>query len=355
MDKLSYHFNKKKLPGKTPGTYLYHYPCAPADRPNFYMGGKAYAVIEVTEREWQALRELDRLEYNNTHRYLRHTTPIRYNVDEDALTPEQQEKRLDKSEPFTDLIHDRLDEERALAALSKKQRHIVYLYKRKDMTQAEIAEQLGVTQGYVSSVLQKAEDVILRYHGGDDRDLIAWQYWEQFVKKGEMPQYTDVLLEFVLRALLHDLTHILPWFYSLGELMRFLLKSYLFDNDKITEEIKSYLASAEDEERAHFEEYYGEQPELVGGIYVRLRQEVTRRKEARLHDSDKLYDGIASAVKKIADRLHMTAEEYIKQRFYPFLAAWRNKRITAFRKHFAKKYKFFSGRGNISRLPVACK
>ena len=337
MDKLAYHLNKKKLPGKTPGTYLYYYPCDPADRPNFYMGGKAYAVIEVTEREWQALRELDRLEYNNTHRYLRHTTPIRYNVDEDALTPEQQEKRLDKSEPFTDLIHDRLDEERALAALSKKQRHIVYLYKRKDMTQAEIAEQLGVTQGYVSSVLQKAEDVILRYHGGDDRDLIAWQYWEQFVKKGEMPQYTDVLLEFVLRALLHDLTHILPWFYSLGEFMRFLLKSYLFENDKIAAEIKSYLASAEDEERTHFEEYYGEQPELVGGIYVRLRREVARRKEARLHHSDKLYDGIASAVRKVAERLHMTAEEYIKQRFYLFLAAWRNKRITAFRKHFAKK------------------
>lgn len=186
-------------------------------------------------------------------------------------------------------------------------------------------------------MLQKAEDVILRYHGGDDRDLIAWQYWEQFMKKGEMPQYTDVLLEFVLRALLHDLAVILPWFYSLGVLMRFLLKSYLFDNDKITDEIKGYLASAEDEERAHFEEYYGEQPELIGGIYVRLRQEVARRKEARLHDSDKLYDGIASAVQKIADLLHMTTEEYIRQRFYPFLAAWRNKRIKAFRKHFGKK------------------
>ena len=209
------------------------------------MGGKAYAVIEVTEREWQALRELDRLEYHNTHRYLRHTKPIRYNVDEDALTPAQQEKRLDKSEPFTNLIHDRLDEERALAALSKKQRHIVYLYKRKDMTQSEIAEQLGVTQGYVSSVLQKAEDIIRRYYGGDDRGLIAWQYWEQFVKKGEMPQYTDVLLEFVLRALLHDLAVILPWFYSLGEFMRFLLKSYLFDDDKITGEIEVYLAAAD--------------------------------------------------------------------------------------------------------------
>ena len=337
MDKLSYHFNKKRLPGKTPNTYLYHYPCDPADRPNCYMGGKAYAVIEVTEREWQALRELDRLEYNNTHRYLRHTTPIRYNVDEDALTPQQQEKRLDKSEPFTDLIHDRLDEDRALSSLSRKQRHIVYLYKRKDMTQTEIAEQLGVTQGYASSVLKKAEEVIRHYNSGDDRDLIVRQYWEQFMQRGEMPQFTDVLLEFILRAMICDLARILPWFYSLGEFMRFLLKSYLFDNESIAGEIADYLAATDEEERLHFEKYYGEQPELIGGIYVRLMREVDRRGEARMRDSNKLYDGIASAVKKMADRFHMTTEEYIEQRFYPFLTAWRNKRIKAFQKYFGKK------------------
>lgn len=337
MDKLVYHYNKNKLPGKTHGTFLYYYPSYPKDAPNLYMGGRAYAVIEVTEREWQALRELDRLEYNNTHKYLRHTTPIRYRVDEDALSPKQQEKRLDKSAPFSEAIYARIDEERALAALSKRQRHIVYLYKQRDMTQAKIAALLGVTQGYVSSVLKKAEEVRRRYNSGDDRELIVRQYWEQFMQRGEMPQFTDVLLEFILRVLLQDLALILPWFYSLGEFIRFLLKSYLFDNDKITEEIKSYLASADDEERTHFEEHYSEQTELVGGIYVRLMREIDRRRETRLHNSDKLYDGIASAVKKVADRLHMTMEEYVRQRFYPFLATWRNKRITAFRKHFAKK------------------
>ena len=129
MDKLAYHYNKKKLPGKTHGTFLYYYPCDPKDTPNLYMGGKAYAVVEVTEQEWQALRELDRLEYNNTHKYFCHTTPIRYRVDEDALTPNQQEKRLDKCEPFSDRIHTRIDEERALATLSKRRQYIVYLYR----------------------------------------------------------------------------------------------------------------------------------------------------------------------------------------------------------------------------------
>ena len=337
MEKLAYHYNKKKIPGKGIGTFLYYYPCDPADTPNLYMGGKAYAVVEVTEREWQALRELDRLEYNNTHKYFRHTTPIRYRVDEDALTSKQQEKRLDKREPFSDLIHTRIDEERALAALSKKQRRIVFLYRQKDMTQAQITAQLGVTQGYVSSVLKKAEDVIRRYDSGDDRELIVRQCWEQFMQKGDMPQFTDVLLEFILRAMICDLVRILPWFYSLGEFVRFLLKSYLFDNDKIAGEVTDYLATSNEEERTHFEEYYREQPELVGGVYVRLMREVDRRREARLRDSNKLYDGIASAVKKMADRFHMTTEEYIEQRFFPFLAAWRNKRIKAFQKYFGKK------------------
>lgn len=337
MDKLSYHYNKRKLPGKTPGCYLYRYPCDSADSPDCYIGGKPYAVIEVSENEWRALRELDRLEYNNAHKYLRHTTPIRHDVDEDMLPPKRLKKRLDRSEPFTDIVHARLDEESALSALSRRQRHIVFLYKRKDMSQAEIAKRLGVTQGYISSGLQKAEEAIRRYDAGDDRDIIVWQYWEQFVKKGEMPQYTDVVLEFIVRALLGDLAVFLPWFYSLSDFIRFLLKSYLFDDDKITGEIEVYLAAADNEERTHYTDFYGDLPELIGGIYIRLKRETERRREMRLHDSDKLYDGIVSAVKKIAERFHMTAEEYFQTRFYPFLAAWRNKRIAGFRQYYQKK------------------
>lgn len=336
MDKLAYHFNKKKLPGKTPGTYLYYYPCDPADRPDKWLGGKAFAVVEVNEREWRALRELDRLEYNNTHKYLRHTTPIRYTIDEDALTPKQQEKRLDRNEPFTHFVHDRLDKERALSVLTRRQRHIYRLYHHDDMTQTEIARRLGVTQGYVSTTLQKAEDAI-RHSDGVDRDRIAWQYWEQFVRKGEMPQFTDVALEYILRRLIGDIVRFLPWFYSLGDLMRFLIKCFLFDNEKLTTEISLYLAEADDEERVHYNDYYGELPELVGGTYVRLQWEIARRKELRLHDSDKLYDGIATAVEKMAARFHMTAWEYFEKRFYPFLAAWRNKRAAAFLRFYKKK------------------
>ncbi|MCM1289584.1 MAG: hypothetical protein NC132_02895 [Corallococcus sp.] len=64
MDKLAYHFNKKKKPANTEGKFLYYYPCDPEDNPDAWFGDKCYIVIEVTEQEWEALRELDRLEYN---------------------------------------------------------------------------------------------------------------------------------------------------------------------------------------------------------------------------------------------------------------------------------------------------
>ena len=88
MDKLAYHFNKKKKPAKTEGKFLYYYPCDAEDNPDVWFGPKAYIVIEVSEQEWEALFELDRLEYNNTHKYQRHTYRIS-NKDEEVLTPKQ--------------------------------------------------------------------------------------------------------------------------------------------------------------------------------------------------------------------------------------------------------------------------
>lgn len=76
MDKLAYHCNKKKLPAKTEGKYLYYYPCADTEQADVQMGGRGYIVVEVTGQEWEALIELDRIDYNNEHKYVRHTTPM---------------------------------------------------------------------------------------------------------------------------------------------------------------------------------------------------------------------------------------------------------------------------------------
>lgn len=61
MDKLAYHFNKKKIPAETEGKYLYYYPCDDLENATVRMGKDGYIVIEVTEKEWEALFELDRI------------------------------------------------------------------------------------------------------------------------------------------------------------------------------------------------------------------------------------------------------------------------------------------------------
>ena len=43
-----------------------------------------FCVIEVTEKEWEALFELDRFEYNNWHKYYRHNEP--FPKDEELLS-----------------------------------------------------------------------------------------------------------------------------------------------------------------------------------------------------------------------------------------------------------------------------
>ena len=77
MDKLAYHYNKKKLSAKTAGKYLYYYPYADIKNATAYMGGRGFITIEVTEKEWEALIELEKL----------NTTTIINTFDTPSLSP----------------------------------------------------------------------------------------------------------------------------------------------------------------------------------------------------------------------------------------------------------------------------
>ena len=264
MDKKAYHYNKKKLKGKTPGTFRYFYPCDAKDKPNKWFDGKAYAEIEVTEREWQILFALDKEEYNDGHAYVRKFTPLIYSKDEEELTPEQRQKRIGDAPLFDEVSDDRIDIRRAMKQLTEQEREVYSLVHFKDMKQSSIAKDMGVTQGYVSMLLEQAEHKIAEYDGDKTPDGIAWRYWQQFVKKGYMPNCVDVEIEYALTQLAYDFVPFIHWFYSVSDLIRFATKSYLFDNDKMAAEIADYLATESEEERQHFTDYYGDKPEIIG-------------------------------------------------------------------------------------------
>ena len=337
MDKLAYHYNKKKLLGKTPGTYLYYYPCKRKEQANARLEDKSYIVLEVSSRQWEMLIELDRLEYNSNHNYSRHTVRMP-DSDEDAMPHTMREGCIDKGIPFSYFIHDNLDKDRLYSVLSEREQTVLRLCEEEDCTQTEAARELRVTQGYISRLLKQArEKRFYLKNKNASRDEIVWNYWHYFSSYGETPDYTDVFVEFILRFMAGDFLPLLHWFSSFGELCRFVLKCYLFDEDKTEEEIAEYLKTTSAQEKEHYEEYYGELPPLIGIVYIRLQKEISRRKSRGLVESDKMTDSIVSTAEKIAGRLNMSAFDFFSQRVYPVLAAWRNKRIRQF-------YHFYSGK-----------
>ena len=337
MDKLAYHYNKKKLPGKTPGTYLYYYPCKRKEQANAHLEDRSYIVLEVSSRQWEMLIELDRLEYNSNHAYSRHSVRMS-DSDEDTMPHTMRERRIDKGIPFSHIIHENLDKGKLYSALSEKERTVLQLCEEEDCTQAEAAKELRVTQGYISRLFKRAKEKRFYLKNKNaSKDEIIWNYWHSFTAYGEIPDFTDVILEFILRSMAGDFLPLLHWFSSFGELCRFVLKCYLFDEDKTEAEITDYLHSATAQEKEHYKEYYGELPSLIGVVFIRIQKEIIRRKSRGLHDSNKMTDSIVATAEKIASRLNMSAFDFFTQRVYPVLAARRNKRIRQF-------YRFYSGK-----------
>ena len=291
----------------------------------------------MTEREWQILFSLDKEEYNDDHAYVRKFTPLIYSKDEEELTPEQRQKRIGGTLLFDEVSDDRIDICRAMKHLTEQEREVYTFARFKDMRQADIAKKMGVTQGYVSMLLEQAEEKIAECDGDKTPDGVAWRYWQQFVKKGYMPNYVDVEIEYALTQLVFDFVPFIHWFYSVSDLIRFATKSYLFDNDKMTAEIAEYRATEPDEERQHFDDYYGDKPEIIGALYIRFVKEVRRRRSRGLHESDNIYTTFISMADKIAKRVHMTTAEFIDKRFMPYVAEKRMKSARQF-------YKLYTGK-----------
>ena len=214
--------------------------------------------------------------------------------------------------------------------LNEQERKVYAMIHFKDMRQKDAAEQLGVTQGYISMVLEQAEEKIAEYDGDRSPDGVAWRYWKRFVKKGYMPDHVDVEIEYALFQLSADLSVFLHWFYSASELIRFATKSYLFGNNKMEAEIADYLNTASEEEKQHFIYNYGEQPVIVQALYIRFIIEIRYRKSRGLHESDNICTTFLNTAAKIAKRVHMTADDFINQRFLPYIAEKRNKSARQF-------------------------
>ena len=72
----------------------------------------------------------------------------------------------------------------------------------------------------------------------------------------ELPDFLDVEIEFVIRGIFGNLLPFINWYYSIGELCRYILRYYLFDEDKIDADIALYLSNAALYEQRNFKDCY---------------------------------------------------------------------------------------------------
>ena len=338
MDKLAYLYNKKKLPAKTEGKFLYYYPCADVENAPVQMGGRGYITIEVTDKEWEALIELDRIEYNNGHKYVRHTTPL--SDDEDTLTIKEQEQYHYDETPISIATAEKIDKQTLFSKLSEKDRQIINLLKVGN--QKEVAKQLGVTQGYVSMAKQRAQYNLdyIEYSDAvntNDSEYI-WKCWNMFERKLEMPLFADVELEYILsRFNPKDIRHFFHWYYSFGEFIRFSLAYYIYDEKNIQKELTYYLTNASDRELAWFKANYINESVLVQIVYIRLITEFERRRQSGLKSSGKATDGLLTAIEKLAKEANLPPEQFYMEKVYPIVSAIRNRR-------YKEYYRFYTGK-----------
>ena len=297
------------------------------------MGGRGYIVIEVSENEWEALIELDRIDYNNEHKCVRHTSPIP-DGDEDNLTVKQQEQLHSGETDISTATAEKFDKRQRFSKLSDNEKQVLALLDE-GSTQKEVSKQLGVTQGYVSMVKKQAKFNLdySEYRSAvksNDGEYI-WKCWDLFSRKLAMPLFLDVELEYVISCL-HpdDIAHFMHWYYSFGEFIRYSLTYYIYNEDRIKDEITDYLYKASDRELAWFIKNYSNQPVLVQIVYIRLIDEFEHRRQSGLHSSKKAVEGLTTAVEKLAEKANMPPELFYAERIYPIVATVRNKRKRQF-------------------------
>lgn len=186
----------------------------------------------------KTLIEMDRLEYTNTHTYQRHNTAIPDRDTEELLSPKEQEQFIDKIFSFAEAEKKQTKALPHTDDLTDREFEVYNLCVIEDKTQAEAAEELELTQGYISMTLKKAKEKVTKAElRKASPKVYVRKCWDIFLDMGTMPNYLDVELEFVIRWLLLDLLPFTHWYYSMGEFCRYLMTYYLFGEDKITGEI----------------------------------------------------------------------------------------------------------------------
>lgn len=167
----AYKLNKEKRAAEENGKFLYYF----YDR-------KKLTSVALLEEQFDKLVEMDREYYNLERRENDHKTTFKKSANTNSYKKIDIEKddfgQASEEDPddddvsgadFTYKIHKQCDIDKKVALLSPDDRTIYKMYYEDGFRQAEIAEELGKTQGYVAKRLMKIGDALQENKTDEER------------------------------------------------------------------------------------------------------------------------------------------------------------------------------------------
>lgn len=319
MDITAYWLNhKRRDAGEGKVYYLYPYTrCEADDTPTFFIAGKHYVRIAVSEEEWRRLRKLDDKEYNSERRAhnKRWTADIPRLQNEDGEEVDFWSDRAEDRE--TRYIEGDICEEadrRALVRSFDKIDRRIYRLERKDFTQQEIARRLHLDQATVSRRLEKIymRLDLMRLHDGErnGKELAFEVAWEEFLRTGHMRGDADVqAFAFFLRAQGELLALLYKWFFTPGELLRYAVRYLMVGGTETKEELLAQLSACG---QAFFmkREFADEVEEK---LCLRLLREVERRAATIPEPSGNAFHRYEEEIKELAHRRRLSYTFYFEE------------------------------------------
>lgn len=273
----AYKLNKEKRAAEEDGKFLYYF----YDR-------KKLTSVALPEEQFDKLVEMDREYYNLERRENDHKTTFKksantngykkIDIEKDDFGQASEEDPDDDDVPgadFTYKIHKQCDIDKKVALFSPDDRTIYKMYYVDGFRQAEIAEELGKTQGYVAKRLMKISDALQENKTDED---CANAQWEKFLRKFRTDDDEDILWDMFLYLLpVEEQADIASWFYSYREFYKFGL-SYLIIRpfDKVTDqtEFGNRMNELPYHSRYMYYEVFDGQVEELQWLYLALCEEV---------------------------------------------------------------------------------
>ncbi len=291
------------------GKYLY-----------YFYDNRVLTSIPVDEVLFDELVALDNGTYNSNRR-------------EKARKQEGEHDIVDNSQE-EDIIEN-LAEESLKDGLLDEDRDIYELCMEQNYTQAEIANLLNRTQGYVSKRLAKIKETL-------EREDCPQQQGELFFRKYHTDNDEDILLDTFHYAMpSEELTGRVRWFYSYKEYYKFCLL-YLISRsfNKVDElEFGNRVNELPYANRYFLNTYMEDFPEGLQGLYIALCEKVQERKaQLKNPPSPKKFERIFEELEKIAKRVKMTGEQSWEERALPKYAKDREERYEAYRNKYSNIY-----------------